>query len=153
MIVGKEESSRVNWDDVLWFRIRIRVLWLYESEQILILSAVKENSQEVLDAKERELNSLKENNVFNCVERHGQGGVSCKWVFTEKLKKNGSNILEARLVAKGFEEKYMNERTDSSTCSRQDLRKICGNYILLISLPYFCKVTLKETFLSNLHQE
>ena len=34
-----------------------------ESEQILMLSAIKENSQEVLDAKESELNSLKENNV------------------------------------------------------------------------------------------
>ena len=30
-----------------------------------MLSAVKENSQEVLDAKERELNSLKYNNVLN----------------------------------------------------------------------------------------
>ena len=29
-----------------------------ESDQILILSAINENSQEVLDAKKRELNSL-----------------------------------------------------------------------------------------------
>ena len=57
-IVGKEELSSVNWDEVLWWRE-------IESEQILMLSAVKENSQEVLDAKERELNSLKYNNVLN----------------------------------------------------------------------------------------
>ena len=49
-----------------------------------MLSAIKENSQEVLDAKERELNSLKDNNVFNWVEDHGQDIASCKWVFTEK---------------------------------------------------------------------
>ena len=55
-IAGKEEPSSVNWDEVLWWRE-------IESEQILMLSAIKENSQEVLDAKESELNSLKENNV------------------------------------------------------------------------------------------
>ena len=60
-----------------------------------MLSAVKENSQEVLDAKERELNSLKKNNVFNWVEDHGEESVSCKRVFTEKQKENGSKVLKA----------------------------------------------------------
>ena len=54
--VGKEELSSVNSNEVLLWRE-------IESEQTLMLSAVKENSQEVLDAKESELNSLKENNV------------------------------------------------------------------------------------------
>ena len=49
-IVGKAEPISVNWDEVLWWRE-------IESEQILMLSAIKENGQEVLDAKERELNS------------------------------------------------------------------------------------------------
>ena len=53
-IAGKEETSSVNWDEVLWWR-------KIKSEQILMLPATKENSQEVLHAKERELNSLKEN--------------------------------------------------------------------------------------------
>ena len=43
-----------------------------------MLSTVKENSHEFLDAKKRELNSFKENNVFNWVEDHGQDSVSCK---------------------------------------------------------------------------
>ena len=54
--VGKEELSSVNSNEVLLWRE-------IESEQTLMLSAVKENSQEVLDAKESKLNSLKENNV------------------------------------------------------------------------------------------
>ena len=54
--VGKEELSSVNSNEVLLWRE-------IESEQTLMLSAVKENIQEVLDAKESELNSLKENNV------------------------------------------------------------------------------------------
>ena len=81
-----------------------------------MLSAIKENSQEVLDAQERELNSLKENNVFNWVEDHGQVSVSCKWVFTVKQMENESKMLKARLVTQGSEEKCMNERTDSPTC-------------------------------------
>ena len=113
-IAGKEPSS-VNWDEVLWLRE-------IESGQILMQSAVKENNQEVLDAKERELNSLKENNVFNWVEDQGQDSVSCKCVFTEKQKENGSKMLKARLVAQGFDEKTMNNRTDSPTHSRQVLR-------------------------------
>ena len=43
-----------------------------------MLSTVKENSQEVLDAKERELNNLKENNVFNLVGDHGPDSVLSK---------------------------------------------------------------------------
>ena len=82
-----------------------------------MLSAIKEYSQEVLDAKERELNSLKENNLFNWVEDHGQVSVSCKWVFTENQMENVSKMLKARLVTQGSEEKCRNERTDSPMCS------------------------------------
>ena len=106
----KKNSSSINWDEVLWLRE-------IESEHILMLSTVKENSQEVLDAKERELNNLKENNVFNLVGDHGPDSVLSKWVFTEKLKENGSKMLKARSVARRFVEKCMNQGTDSPTCS------------------------------------
>ena len=39
-----------------------------ESEHILILSEVNETSQEVLDAKQREMNSLKKNSTCNWLE-------------------------------------------------------------------------------------
>ena len=119
-IVGKEDLSSVNWDEVMWWRE-------IESEQILILREIKEtsqNRQEVLEAMEREFNNLKENNVFDWVEDCGQESVSCKWVITEKQKEDGSKMLKARLVARGFEEKYMNQRTDSPTFSRQALRMV-----------------------------
>ena len=56
--VGKEELTSVNWGEVLWWKE-------IESEQILMVPTIKEDSQKVLDAKERELNSLKDNSVFN----------------------------------------------------------------------------------------
>ena len=61
---------------------------------MLMLSAVKEYCIKVLDAKEREFNSSEDNYVFNWVENHDQGSVSCKWDFTEKKKGNGSKMLK-----------------------------------------------------------
>lgn len=38
---------------------------------------------------------------------HGKNAVGCKWVFTIKLKANGSiDRYKARLVAKGFTQTY-----------------------------------------------
>ena len=62
--------------------------------------------------------------MCNWAGDHGQDSVSCKWVFPDKLKGNGSRLLKPRLVAQGFEEKSMNERTDSPTCSCQALRMV-----------------------------
>ena len=42
-------------------------------------------------------------------------------MITEK-EKNGSRVVKARLVARGFEEKGVEARTDSPTCSRISLR-------------------------------
>ena len=122
---GASQNCSVNWDEVLWWRE-------IESEQILMLSVVKQDSQEVLDAKERELSSLKGNNVFNWVGDHGQNSVSCRWVFTEKQKENGCNMLKAPLVAQGFEEKTMNERTDSPICSRQAVRMVFVSFSIML---------------------
>ena len=60
-IVGKEQSSSVNWEEALWLKET-------ESEHILILSEVNENSQEFLDAKQREMSSLKKNSACNWLE-------------------------------------------------------------------------------------
>ena len=58
--------------------------------------------------------------MCNWVEDRGEDN----WVFTEKQKENGSKLLKARLVAWGFEEKSMNERTESPRCSRQALTMV-----------------------------
>ena len=153
-IVGKEDPSSVNWDEVLCWRE-------IESEKILILSAVKENSLDVLDDKERELNNLKDKNVSDRVEDHGQDTVSYKWDFTEKRKENGSKMLKARLVAQGLRKRVrMKEQIFQSAVAKLlewflfQLPLCRGNYILLISLQHSCKVTiLKQKFLFGFHQK
>ena len=60
-----------------------------------------ENNQ-VIEAKERELQSWREN-VYKEVENKGQKDISTRWIVTEKIKE-GEEICKARLVARGFEE-------------------------------------------------
>ena len=112
---GAQGPSSLNWKDVVSWRAMQPV------EKEIFLSAVEEMSQDVVDAKERERQNLLENDVFETVEDIGQVRVSCKWVFTKK-KKDGKEMVKARLVARGFEEDILNVRTDSPTCSRQSLR-------------------------------
>ena len=112
---GEECPSSVNWDEVKdWEQLQ-------DQEKIIFFAAEEEMGQEVVDAKEREIQNLRDNDVYEVVEFKNQSLISCKWVMTEKIK-NGKKVIKARLVARGFEEKMHNARTDSPTCSRQSLR-------------------------------
>ena len=113
---GEDTPSSVNWDDVTDWRE------IADTEQLLVmLTKDDELSQEVVDAKEKEILNLIENDVFEEVDDVNQRSVSCKWVMTKKIK-DGKDIVKARLVARGFEENSNDARTDSPTCSRQSLR-------------------------------
>ena len=105
----------LNWKDVMdWQELE-------EPDKEVYFTASEEMTQEVVDAKDKELQNLMENGVFEAVEDVGQSRVTCKWVFTTK-EMEGEKIVKARLVARGFEEGILNTRTDSPTCSRQSLR-------------------------------
>ena len=60
-------------------------------------------------------------NVYEETEDQGQSVISVRWVITPKLV-DGSWIVKARLVARGFEEDSTQFRTDSPTCMRESLR-------------------------------
>ena len=57
----------------------------------------------VLEAKQKEIENWRRNNVFEEVPDHGQKVVSVRWVFTDKYI-DGKHVTKARLVARGFEE-------------------------------------------------
>ena len=89
--------------------------WKNLNEEV---SLCKNETFEVVEAKLRELENWKNNNVYNEVEDDGQSQVSVRWVITEKIVE-GVGRPKARLVASGFEEIDDNcIRKDSPTCGK-----------------------------------
>ena len=106
-------QGHVNFDKVNDIKV------IDKTEQVLIVD------DECFDsAKEKELSSWKQNNVYVEVPYNGQNLISLKWVCTLKTVEENT-VPKARLVAKGFEERY-NEQIpkDSPTCSRESLRTV-----------------------------
>ena len=79
------------------------------------------NSEDIIRAKESEIDNWRSNDVYEETDNVGQDAISVRWVVTEKLK-DGKSIIKARLVARGFEEDTVDLRTDSPTCSKEAVR-------------------------------
>ena len=107
----------VNWDDVYdWSEVPC-------PEQVMMVRGNEEFSQKIVDAKVKELENMKSNHVFEEVEYTGQKTISSRWVYTEKYKE-GEQVVKARLVARGFEEKEKDLLTESPTCSKESVRLV-----------------------------
>ena len=52
----------INWKDIVWWRE------VGETEQILTLTAIKEQGEDVIAAKEKEIQNLIDNDVFEWVK-------------------------------------------------------------------------------------
>ena len=91
-----------------------------DDETSTSMNLFNSNDDGVLQAKERELNSWKSQEVYKEVDNTGQTVMSLRWVITPKVI-NGQPSVKARLVARGFEE-LQDFRTDSPTCSKEGLR-------------------------------
>ena len=88
-IEGEHTPCSVNWKEVgEWQPIE-------NTENMIFLSELDEMNQQTVDAKEKELQNMIDNDVFETVAYHGQPTVSCKWVFTEKYK-DGVRVVKAR---------------------------------------------------------
>lgn len=75
----------------------------------------------IIEAKEDELQSWRQNHVYEEVEDVGQKAISTRWVVTEKVK-GGEKICKARLVARGFEEEMAEWEKDAPTCNAETLK-------------------------------
>ena len=121
---GEEKPISVNWDDVQeWSE-------LSECENTVLLTSDQEMSQDVVDAKDEELESLEENDVFEVVPFINQPTISSRWVITEKLKK-GKKKKRAQLVVRGYEENTSKLRKDSPTCGRECLLLVFITAVLM----------------------
>ena len=99
------------------------------------------SSQEMIIAKQNELQSWKENKVYTQVLDEGQSRISTMWIGTEK-----EGIAKARLVAKGYQDKSADSiRSDSPTCSKEGLRIVLG---IITSYGWTCRsMDIKTAFL------
>ena len=67
------------------------------------------------EAKHREISNLKDH-VFEEVDDEGQEFIDSKWIVTEK-------IIDEERVVKSFQKRNKNNlRTDSPTCTKENLR-------------------------------
>ena len=78
--------------------------------------------QEIMKAKEAEIQQWKDREAYEEVEDEGQKSISVRWVIKEK-EVLGEKKVKARLVARGFEEDE-NMDKDSPTCSKEGLRAV-----------------------------
>lgn len=112
------------------------------SEDIMVTQDISFNL-----AKQREIKSWIENDVFEEVQDEGQKCISTRWVCT--LKETLAGLApKARLVARGFEELDVSElQKDSPTCASESLRLlvavICQNQWTLNSMD------IKSAFLQG----
>src|SRR6201990_198253 len=72
-----------------------------------------DNTEQIKEAKQKEISSWKENNVFEEIDGDKENKVlKTRWIITEK-EKEGDKICKARLVVKGFMEKECLDIEDS----------------------------------------
>ena len=87
-----------------------------QTENIFVLNDISWS-----EAKKAEIRNWQQNSVYEEVDDEGQVCMSTRWICTLKETPN-ELIPKARLVARGFEEKGIEDvQKDSPTCSRESL--------------------------------
>ena len=90
------------------------------NNEVILFSEPMTDPHIIWEAKLKELENFKKNNVFEEVVDNGEKCISVRWVFTDKYI-DGKHSVKARLVARGFEETELMQ-TDSPTCSKESIR-------------------------------
>ena len=113
-------DEKGNIENIDWKSIKLWKRDLTESSRVFILQNNK-NGKEIKEAKVKELNNWKQNDVYEEVDYKNQKLISTRWVLSEKMK-DGETTTKKRLVARGFEEqKNYTSMNDSPTCSKEVL--------------------------------
>ena len=99
-----------------------RQLYVPESttEEVLLNTYSEEMKRQTAEAKQRELEMWKNQQVYEEVENRNYKTVNLKWVTKPKIV-NGEHTVKCRLVAKGYED-LENVRKDSPCCSKDAIR-------------------------------
>ena len=113
------------------------------------------NSQDFNIAKEKELESWEDNNIYEVVPYNRQKCISIRWVYSLKGNTDSTSKSKARSFARGFEEENLHEvPKDSPTCGKDALRvtlailpQINGNLDrLILKLLFFRVINYQDMF-------
>ena len=96
-----------------------------------------------------ELQSWKDNNVFEVVSASGQDVMGTRWVLTMKKDASGKQVPKARLVVKGFCETLDTFEEDSPVVSREAM-KMCLALAAMLGWPVLA-LDVKTAFLHGKH--
>ena len=119
-VMGEEEPRSIdrsqvhNWRNVPY------------PENVVMMTQVEELAQEVVDAKEKEIKNLIENDVFESVQNETQPTILSHWIITKKFK-HGKKIVKADLVRKGRVKtpEWSNDVGNKSNMPRFKLQNMC----------------------------
>ena len=136
-----EGNGQESWIDFSKDVSKIREM--QENEEVMITIS----DEKTMEAKQKEIESWIDNEVFEEVEWEGQPMISVRWIVTEKIKKEGK-IIKARLVARGFEEELEENITaESPTCSKEALRIAL---VVILMMQWSCNtIDIKSAYLQG----
>ena len=124
---GEKKEFNIVEDIDTWKLKNQQVGLALEIEEQEIFSVEKclrsEIVDDVLKAKQLELEKWRKQDVFEEVEDVGQERLSVTWVITTKSGNNGIDT-KARLVVRGYEEENEGIRSDSPTCLKENIRML-----------------------------
>ena len=104
------------------------------------------NSEDLLNAKLKELKKWRDNDVYEQITFQRQSCITLRW-FNKYKMINGQKKIRSRLAARSFEENQEVPWTDSPTCAKETLRILL---IVTASNKWKCKVIdIKTAFLQS----
>ena len=116
------ESLSISKKDMLKERYEMFMARMEDTDEdandifVVEIPTAKQNRDDVIEAKGKELENLKKYDVFETVEDTGQTTIGARWVVTKKESHDGQKCrVKARLVARGFQEtEYVQKDTPTA---------------------------------------
>ena len=116
------EKNEVQEDSVGTFWMSVEKNECFDEELTVLVVEVprkEHNRPEVIAAKEKEVENIKDYAVFEEIEDDGQERITSRWVITKKTAWDGQKQdYKAQLVARGFQE-TIEPQSDSPTALRE----------------------------------
>ena len=145
--MDKELRKDLEKDGVSTFYMRLERSECYDpiATYTVEIPSKKQNTPEIKEAKQKEIENLMKYNMFEEVEYEVQERITSIWVINQKEKADGQKKnIKGRLLARGFR-KTESPQSDSQTILRESLKR----YFAIIANEGFdlMSIDIREAFL------